>query len=204
MYSGRSAGGGGGGGSLGDVSTASEVVAAQLRSPGFRTAASGYDPDHVRDHLAAVHGVVATLERRIDDLSREVATAEAAARRAEADAPAAPAAEDDELLQAVFEGQRQADELLSRAEAEAARLAREADARVAVLRDDSEVRRLAAAVEAARRQWDDMHAAAEQAEDDLRTTAEATRRCRSVIRERLDAALRDITSTATSTTTERT
>jgi hypothetical protein len=194
---------------VGHVPTASEVLAAQLRSPGFRTVASGYDPDHVRDHLAAVHGVVATLERRIDDLARDVAAAEAAARRAEADAPAPPAAGDDELLTAVFEGQRQADEILARAAAAAARLAAEADARVAALRDDSEVRRLGAAVEAARGQWSAVHEAAEQAEDDLRTAAEATRRCRTVIRERLDAALRDITSTATSTattstTTERT
>lgn len=189
---------------MGDVSTASDVLAAQLRSPGFRTAPSGYDPDHVRDHLAAVHGLVATLERRADELDREVAAAEAAAARAEASAPAPPAAEDDELLAAVFEGQRRADELLARAEAEADRLLRQADARVAELRDDSEVRRLRHAVDAARQRWSDTHAAVEQAEDDLRTVAEATRRCRSVVRERLDAALRDITLTATSSATERT
>jgi hypothetical protein len=205
MYSGRgSAGGGGGDGSLGVVSSASDVLAAQLRSPGFRTAPSGYDPDHVRDHLAAVHGIFSTLERRVHDLTREVVAAEAAAARAEAAAPAPPAAEDDELLAVVFEGQRRADQVLAEAEAEAARLAREADARIADLRDDSEVRRLRDAVEVARARWSELDAAAEQGRDDLRTVAEATRRARSLLRERLDAALRDITLMATSRATERT
>lgn len=173
------------------MSTASEVLAAQLRSPGFRRTEPGYDPDQVVDHLGAVHSLIVGLERRADDLAAAVARAEADAIRAEADAPP-PSLDDDELLKVVFEGQRQADELLARAEADAARLAAQADARIAELRDDRELRRLAAAVDEARQRWTALREAISAAEDDLRTVDEATRRCRTVIDERLTAALLDL------------
>lgn len=173
------------------MSTASEVLAAQLRSPGFRRAEPGYDPDQVVDHLGAVHSLIVGLERRTDELAAAVAQAEAAAARAEAEAPP-PSLDDDELLKAVFEGQRQADELLARAEAEADRLAAQADARIAELRDDRELRRLAAAVDEARQRWTALREATTAAEDDLRTVDQATRRCRAVIDERLTAALLDL------------
>ncbi|MBW3667629.1 MAG: hypothetical protein KY443_00330 [Actinobacteria bacterium] len=189
------------------MSTASEVLAAQLRSPGFRRTEPGYDPDQVVHHLGAVHALVVELERRSDDLAAAVAHAEAAAIRAEAEAPP-PSLDDDELLQVVFDGQRRADELLARAEAEAARLGDQADARIAELRDDRELRRLAAAVEEARRQWTALREAITEAEDDLHAVDVATTRCRAVIDERLTAALLDLavmaeTQLATSSTTER-
>lgn len=173
------------------MSTASEVLAAQLRSPGFRRTEPGYDPDQVVDHLAAVHALIIDLERRADDLTAAVAQAEAAAIRAEAEAPP-PSLDDDELLKVVFEGQHQGDELVARAEAEAHRLAAQADARIAELRDDRELRRLAAAVDEARQRWMALREAVAAAEDDLHTVDEATRRCRGVIDERLTAALLDL------------
>lgn len=173
------------------MSTVSEVLAAQLRSPGFRATERGYDPDHVRDHLAVVAGIVTTLERRIDQARAEAVAAESAAARAEAHSPA-PAVDDDELLAAVFEGQRQADDLMARAEAEAARLRRQADERVAALCDETEVERLRTAVDEARRRLADSQAAVAQAGDDLEAAAEATRRCRTLIGDRLAAALADL------------
>lgn len=188
------------------MSTASEVLAAQLRSPGFRRAEPGYDPDEVVDHLAAVHSLVVALEQRTDELTAAVAQAEAVAARAETDAPP-PSLDDDELLKAVFEGQRQADELTARAEAEAARLERQADARIAELRDDRDLRRLAAAVDEARQRWTALRDAVAEAEDDLRSVDEATTRCRAVIDERLTAALLDLAvmaETELTSSTERT
>lgn len=173
------------------MSTVSEVLAAQLRSPGFRATEPGYDPDQVRDHLAVAAGVVTTLERRIDHTLREAAAAEAAAARAEEDSPA-PAVGDDELLAAVFEGQRRADDLAAQAEAEVARLQWEADERIAALRDETEIERLRAAVEQARQRLADSQAAVAQAHDDLEAAAEATRRCRTLIGDRLAAALADL------------
>lgn len=169
----------------------SEVLAAQLHSPGFRATEPGYDPDHVRDHLAVVSGIVATLERRIADTLSAAAAAESAAVRAEVAAPA-PAVDDDELLSAVFEGQRQADEIVERGEAEAVRLVREANQRIAELRDETELDRLRNAVDEARRQVAETQAAVAQADDDLRTAAEATRQCRTAIGDRLAAALSDL------------
>ena len=173
------------------MSTASEVLAAQLRSPGFRSAEPGYDPEHVRDHLVRVHDFVALLEQRIEETSAAAVASEAKALRAEAESPA-PEPDDDELLALVFEGQRRADELVATAEAEAARLRREADDRIAVLCDQREVERLRAAVDEARQRLADTQAAVVQADDDLRAAADATRRCRTTIGDRLAAALADL------------
>ena len=173
------------------MSTVSEVLAAQLRSPGFRATEPGYDPDQVRDHLAVVAGIVTTLERRIERTSAEADAAEVAAARAEVHSPA-PAVDEDELLGAVFEGQRRADDLLARAEVEAARLRRQADERIAALRDETEIERLRAAVDEARQRLADSRAALAQAHDDLDEAAEATRRCRTLIGDRLAAALADL------------
>lgn len=175
------------------MSTVSEMLAAQLRSPGFRSTEPGYEPDDVLGHLASVHELVVGLERRIDQVRAQARAAEAAAERAEAHATV-PAPDDDELLTVVFEGQRRADDLLAAAEHQAVTLEREADARIAELRDDSEVRRLAAAVEATRGRLERTQEALRQADDDLRTVAEATRRCRETIGDRLAAALADLTA----------
>ena len=173
------------------MSTVSEVLAAQLRSPGFRATEPGYDPDQVRDHLAAVAGIVTVLERRIEQTLAEAEAAESSAVRAEAHSPAPPV-DDDELLTAVFEGQRRADEVVAHAEAEAVRLRREADERIAVLCDETELQRLRAAVDEARERLAETQAAVVQADDDLQTAAEETRRCRTVIGDRLAAALADL------------
>lgn len=165
------------------------MLAAQLRAPGFRASEPGYDPEQVRDHLALVHGLVATLEHRIEEASGAAQAAEAAARRAEADTVVDP---DDELLAVVFDGQRRADDLLAQAEAEAVRVLREADARVAELRDERELQRLRLDAEAARQRLAETQAAVEAADDDLRTVAEAVRRCREAVGDRLAAALADL------------
>jgi hypothetical protein len=170
------------------MSTASEMLAAQLRSPGFRSAEPGYEPEDVLDHLAVVHDLVTGLQQRLADTTARAAAAEEAAARAEAHAPV-PDPDDDELLAVVFEGQRTADDLVASAEERAAAIGREADARIAELRDDREVRRLTAAVEETRRQVDETLDAVRQLDDDLRSTAEATRHCRAVVDERLGAAL---------------
>lgn len=177
------------------MSTASEVLAAQLRSPGFRTAEPGYEPDQVRDHLALTLEIVDGLERRLAEVVSRTRTAEEAAARAEAQSTT-PAPDDDELLTVVFEGQRQADRLVADAEERATTLQRQADERIAELRDDSEVRRLAAAADDTRRRLLEAQAALEQVDDDLRAAAEATRQCRAAIRERLGAALADLSDMA--------
>lgn len=190
------------------VARTSEVLAEQLRSPGFRTVDGGYDSEAVRDHLVLAHGLITRLERDVEEFQARALAAEAAADTAEAHAPPAPSAEDDELLRVVFEGQARADALLAAAEAEAARLAAAADERVAALRDDTELARLRAlaaerAAAAAR-----VQEAVAAAEDDLRAVAEATDACRRVVGDRLAAALADLRAepalAGTITSTERT
>ncbi|HEX2038417.1 MAG TPA: hypothetical protein VHF47_01660 [Acidimicrobiales bacterium] len=185
------------------MSRVSEVLAEQLRAPGFRTVERGYDQDGVRDHLAVAHALVTQLERAVADTERRAQEAEVRAARAEAGADV-PSAHDDELLSVVFDGQRRADELVADAEVAAARVLREADERVAALRDDSEVRRLEAAAEERRAALARTEDEAAGLEDDLHVTGEATRACREAIGDRLAAALADLREMAATTSTERT
>lgn len=165
-----------------------------IASPAFRTAEPGYEPDEVDEHVAVVREVVVDLERRVDEVTAQALAAEAAAARAEAHATV-PAPADDELLTVVFDGQRQADDLLARAEEQAAARHREADLRIAELRDDSEVRRLTAAVDDTRRRLHDAREALRRVDEDLRVTAEATRQCHTVVDQRLAAAMADLAET---------
>jgi predicted nucleic acid-binding Zn-ribbon protein len=180
----------------------SEVLAEQLRAPGFRTVERGYDQESVRDHLAVAHALVTQLERAVVELERRADDLEGRVARAEAGMPV-PEPEDDELLAVVFDGQRRADELAADAEAAAVRVLQEADERVAALRDDSERRRLAALVEERQAALAEVEEVVAGIEDDLHVTGEATRACREAIGDRLAAALADLREMATSTT-ERT
>ena len=173
------------------MSTVSEVLAAQLHAPGFRIAEPGYEPDGVNQQLVRIHGMVEALERQVAEVTAQARAAEEAAARAEAHAPA-PAPDDDELLAAVFEGQRRADDLLAAAEDRVVQLRRAADDRIAALLDDSEVRRLATAVDETRRRLDETRDALDRVEGDLWAATEATRRCRVVIGDRLAAAMADL------------
>lgn len=164
------------------------------------------------------HGLVTRLEGDVEDFQTRARTAEEAAARAEATADL-PAPEDDELLLVVFDGQRRADALVEAAEAEAARIHRAADDRIAVLRDDAEVVRLRALVAERAGATAAAVEAVAAAEDDLRAVAEATEACRRVVGDRLAAVLDDLrrmgepvlagvrstsTSGSTSGSTERT
>lgn len=165
-----------------------------IASPAFRTAEPGYEPDEVDGHVAVAREVVADLQRRVHEVTERARAAEAAAIQAESHATV-PAPADDELLTVVFKGQRQADDLLARAEEQAAARHHEADLRIAELRDDSEVRRLTAAVDDTRRRLHDAREALRRVDDDLRAAAEATRRCHTVLDERLAAAMADLADT---------
>jgi hypothetical protein len=189
-------------GTVTGVSRVSEVLAEQLRAPGFRTAERGYEQEKVRDHLAVAHALVTQLERQIEEIEWRAEQAEARAAQAEAGVDVPPPQED-ELLTVVFDGQRRADQLLADAEATVHRLAREADERVAALRDDSEVRRLEALAEERRLSLERSEEAVAAIEDDLHVSGEATRACREAIGDRLAAALEDLRDMA-STSTERT
>lgn len=180
------------------VSRVSEVLAEQLRAPGFRTAERGYDREHVRDHLAVAHALVTQLERQMAEIEWRAEQAEVRATQAEAGVDVPPPQED-ELLTVVFDGQRRADELLADAEATAHRLLREADERVAALRDDSEVRRLGALAEERALTLARTEDTVAAIEDDLHVTGEATRACWEAIGDRLAAALADLQEMATST-----
>lgn len=182
------------------MSHVTEVLAEQLRAPGFRTADRGYDPASVHDHLAAELAALTQLERRVEETTARAVAAEAAAVRLEAEADTPPAGED-ELLTVVFDGQRQADAVVAEAEADATRRRQEADERIAALRDDSEVRRLRVLVEERRAQLAATSAAAARTEDDLVAAAAATRACRETVGERLAAAAAGLRAMAASTTT---
>lgn len=190
-------------GTVTGVSRVSEVLAEQLRAPGFRTAERGYDQESVRDHLAVAHALVTQLEREVDECEWRADQAETRAGQAEAGIDV-PSPQEDELLTVVFEGQRRADELSAEAEATAHRLLRQADERVAALRDAGELRRLEAAAEERRLALERTEEAVATIEDDLHVTGEATRACREAIGDRLTAALADLQQMATSTSTERT
>lgn len=185
-----------------EMSRVSEVLAEQLRAPGFRTAERGYDQESVRDHLAVAHALVTQLERQVKEIEWRAEQAEARAAHAEAGVDVPPPQED-ELLTVVFDGQRRADQLLADAEATVHRLARQAEERVAALRDDSEVRRLEALAEERRLSLERTEEAVAAIEDDLHVSGEATRACREAIGDRLAAALEDLRDMA-STSTERT
>jgi hypothetical protein len=151
----------------------------------------GYDEDAVRDHLTTAHGLITRLERDVDEFEARAVAAEQAAARAEAAVPV-PTVENDELLRAVFDGQARADALVAAAEAEAARIEQEADERIAVLRDDTEVALLRARVADRTEALADLEERVAAAEDDLGAAAAATEECRRVVGERLAAALRDL------------
>ena len=179
------------------VSRVTEVLAEQLRVPGFRTAERGYDQESVRDHLAVAHALVTQLERDVIDVEARAERAEARAAHAEAGVDAPPP-EEDELLAVVFDGQRRADQLLADAEATVARLRHESDERIAALRDDSEVRRLRAEVEERQSALERVEETVAGIEDDLHVTGEATRACREAIGDCLAAALDDLRDMAAS------
>lgn len=181
------------------MSRVAEVLAEQLRAPGFRTAERGYDQDGVRDHLAVAHALVTQLERRIAETLARVDEVEA--RVAEAEATAAPPpVEEDELLAVVFEGQRRADQLLVDAENTVTRLARETEARIAELRDTSERERLRALADAHRADLDATEAAVRELDQDLHVTGEAVLACREAVGDRLAAALTHLASMSTERT----
>ena len=181
------------------MSRVAEVLAEQLRAPGFRTVERGYEQDGVRDHLAVAHALVTQLERRIaeataraDDLEARVAEVEATGTT--------PPPEEDELLSVVFDGQRRADQLLVDAENTVARLAREAEERIAELRDETERERLRALLVERREELRHTEEAVRALDDDLHVTGEATRACREAIGERLATALTHLTTMSTERT----
>jgi cell division septum initiation protein DivIVA len=181
------------------MSRVAEVLAEQLRAPGFRTADRGYDQDGVRDHLAVVHALVTQVERRIAETERRADDLEARVVEVEA-VNAAPPPEEDELLAVVFDGQRRADQLLVDAENTVARLTRDTEARIAELRDETERERLRALVAAKQEELEHTEAAVRTLEDDLHVTGEATRACREAVGDRLAEALTHLTSMSTERT----
>jgi hypothetical protein len=181
------------------MSRVAEVLAEQLRAPGFRTAQHGYDQDGVRDHLAVAHALVTQLERRLADTSARADALEAQVAEVEA-THSAPPPEEDELLAVVFDGQRRADQLLVDAENTVARLARETDARIAELRDETERERLRALAAERQAELEHTEEAIRGLEDDLHVTGEATRACREAVGEQLAAALTHLTTMSTERT----
>jgi cell division septum initiation protein DivIVA len=178
-----------------------EKLAEQLRDPLFRTAESGYDPDDVRRWLDEAAARLAGLEARVAKVEAKAERAERRAAMAQARAASAEAAGsrtgDVALLdEVVLAGQRQAEEVVSSAHAEAARLRVEAVERAAAARasaDDAGLRDEVATVRSA------ASAAASRAEGlrgDLEAVDAAVAQGRGEILAGLDEQLRGLAALA--------
>lgn len=171
-----------------------EKLAAQLREPVFREAESGYDPDDVRGFLDELAARLAVLEERVDEAETVAYRAERRLKKARKFARASGALGVDTSIldEVVMDGQREAQELLLRADAEKARLAAEAEARVAAAKQSVDLSGVRAQIEERRadvaRQQELGHALA----GNLDAAAQAVRTSRDEILAGIDQQLREL------------
>lgn len=155
--------------------------------PSFRTVKRGYDPDEVEAHLAQFEARRHQLEGRLAQVEARIAEAERALAAAARDGE--PPAEELDLIGVIQAGERAGDAVLAQALDEVARVSGQAEARIALLKDRTEVARLAAAVDAGRRLLADLQAARAAAIEDLESVHDGLERTREAAVEGLDEVL---------------
>lgn len=171
-----------------------EKLAAQLKEPVFREAESGYDPDDVRTFLDELAARLAVLEERVEEAETVAHRAERRLKKAHKFAKASGALGVDTSIldEVVMDGQREAQELLVRADVEKARLAAEAEARVAAAKQSVDQSGLRAEIEERRadvvRQQELEHALA----GNLDAAGWAVRSARDEILSGIDQQLREL------------
>jgi chromosome segregation ATPase len=131
--------------------------------PSFRTVKGGYDPDEVDAHLTRLQEHRVRLEHRLAEVEVRITAFERLLAGASDESPA----EDLDLIGVIQQGERQGEAILAQAIDDVARVWGQADARIAVLEDRTEVARLTEAVAQGRRHLSELQAARAAAIEDL-------------------------------------
>jgi hypothetical protein len=131
--------------------------------PSFRTVKGGYDPEEVDAHVARLEAHRIRLEARLAEVERRIVAADRARSAMGGESPA----DDLDLIGVIQQGERRGEAIEAEAVEEVARIWGQADARIAVLEDRTEVARLTQAVSQGRAHLSELQAARAAAIEDL-------------------------------------